>query len=78
EGWGVRLLIVVEKSKACHPRYPRREGVPEKRPLGGAGPTEKTESASGGVPVGWQGLKIECRREIPSVSSQDQADPPGR
>lgn len=37
EGWGVRLLIVVEKSKDCHPRYPRREGIPEKRPLGGAG-----------------------------------------
>lgn len=35
EDWGKRILIVVGKSRVCDPRFPRREGIPEKRPLGG-------------------------------------------
>lgn len=33
--WGERLLLVLTKRGRSDPRYPRREGVPEKRPLGG-------------------------------------------
>ncbi|MBE3576431.1 MAG: 16S rRNA (guanine(527)-N(7))-methyltransferase RsmG [Limnochordales bacterium] len=34
EGWGRRMLVVAAKSRNCDPRFPRREGIPEKRPLG--------------------------------------------
>jgi 16S rRNA (guanine527-N7)-methyltransferase len=35
----VRYLIVIRKSAATPPQYPRRTGMPSKKPLGGGKPT---------------------------------------